>query len=189
MNIAYIRVSTIEQNEGRQVKAIGEQYEIEKTYIEKASAKDRKRPKLREMLDFVREGDKIIIHSLDRLARNTIDLLEIVESLNEKKVELISIKDNMDFNSSTGKFMLTILGGVAELERSMLLERQKEGIAIARAEGKYKGRQPMKLNENKFRDLYEEMEKGYITKVEMGERLGIARSTLYRKIEEYEGIY
>lgn len=185
MNIAYVRVSTIEQNEARQIKEL-EKHDIEKWYIDKASAKDTNRPKLEEMLEFVREGDKIFIHSIDRLARNTLDLLNIVESLGKKKVDLVSLKDNIDFNSNTGKFMLTILGAVAELERSILRERQKEGIAIAVEQGKFKGRRPMKLNEKKFNDLYQEMKKGYITKVEMAEELKISRSTLYRRLEEFE---
>lgn len=185
MNIAYVRVSTIEQNEARQVEAL-KQYDIERWYKEKVSAKDTDRPKLQEMLSFVREGDTIYIHSFDRLARNTIDLLTIIEELKEKNVKLVSIKDNIDFNSNTGKFMLTILGAVAELERSILKERQMEGIEIAKKQGKFKGRQPIKLNKDKWEALYGDMTKGYITKQEMADKLGISVPTLYRRLKTYE---
>lgn len=181
-NIAYIRVSTIEQNEQKQVKAL-EKMDIDKWYIEKVSAKDTNRPKLKKMLDYVREGDKIYIHSIDRLARNTKDLLYIVEMLGDKEVDLISLKDDIDFNSSTGKFMLTILGAVTELERNIMRERQLEGIRIAKKQGKYKGRKPIKLDQKRFNDLKDEMEKGYITKVEMAKQLGISRPTLYNRLE------
>ena len=185
MNIGYVRVSTVEQNEARQVKALKE-HDIERWYIEKASAKDKNRPKLQDMLSFVREGDTIFIHSFDRLARNTIDLLTIVEELKDKNVKLVSIKDNIDFNSDTGKFMLTILGAVAELERSILKERQREGIEIAKKQGKFKGRTPIKLNKAKWEALYSDMTKGYITKQEMARKLDISVPTLYRRLKTYE---
>lgn len=185
MNIGYVRVSTVEQNEARQVEAL-KQYDIERWYKEKVSAKDTNRPKLQEMLSFVREGDTIYIHSFDRLARNTIDLLTIIEELKEKNVKLVSIKDNIDFNSNTGKFMLTILGAVAELERSILKERQREGIEIAKKQGKFKGRQPIKLNKDKWEALYSDMTKGYITKQEMADKLDISVPTLYRRLKTYE---
>lgn len=185
MKVAYVRVSTIEQNEARQVEAL-EPYGIEKWFTEKVSAKDTDRPKLQEMLSFVREGDIVYIHSFDRLARNTIDLLTIVETLKKKKVQLISVKDNIDFNSDTGMFMLTILGAVAELERNILRERQREGIAIAKKQGKFKGRKPIEINVNQWEELYEDMTKGYISKDDMAEKLGMSISTLYRKLKEYE---
>lgn len=185
MNVAYIRVSTVEQNEERQVKAL-EGKEIDKWYIEKVSAKDTNRPKLQEMLDYVREGDKVYIKDFSRLARSTKDLLEIIDYLEEKGVSLISLNENLDTSTSVGKLLVTMIGAINEFERNNLLERQKEGIAIAKEKGIYKGRQPLKIKENKFRDLYEEMEKGYITKIEMAEKLGISRSTLYRRIGDYE---
>lgn len=185
MNIGYVRVSTVEQNEARQLEAL-EQYGVEEYFIEKASAKDTNRPKLQEMLSFVRKGDTVYIHSFDRLARNTIDLLTIVEELKKKEVQLVSIKDNIDFNSDTGKFMLTILGAVAELERSILKERQREGIEIAKKQGKFKGRQPIKLNKDKWEALYSDMTDGYITKQEMADKLGISVPTLYRRLKTYE---
>ena len=105
MVVAYIRVSTVMQNEARQVEAL-EKFNIEKWFIEKVSAKDTNRPKLQEMLEFVREGDTVYIHDFSRLARSTKDLLEIVETLNNKGVALISNKENLDTSTPTGKLML-----------------------------------------------------------------------------------
>lgn len=182
--LAYVRVSSVDQNYARQEVAIKEATDINKWFIEKVSGKDRNRPELKKLLEYARENDTIYIHSLDRLARNTKDLLNIVETLQEKKIKLYSIKDDIDFNSSTGKFMLTILGAVAELERNILKERQREGIIIAKREGKYKGRKPIKFNSKQFDDLYSDWKKGYITQREMANRLNISRSTLSRRIKE-----
>lgn len=186
MKLAYVRVSTIEQNEERQLKAIEEKANIDKWYIEKVSAKDTNRPKLKELLNYAREGDTIYIKDFSRLARSTKDLLEIIEYLEERGVNLISLNENLDTSTSIGKLLITMIGAINEFERNNLLERQREGIAIAKDKGVYKGRKPLKIKESKFNDLYEEVEKGYITKTEMAEKLGISRSTLYRRLEEYK---
>lgn len=185
MNVAYVRVSTVEQNEERQTREL-EKHNIDKWYIEKVSAKDTNRPKLQELLDYVREGDKVYIKDFSRLARSTKDLLDIIESLEEKKVSLISLNENLDTATPTGKMLVTMIGAINEFERANMLERQKEGIAIAVEKGKYKGRKPLKIKKDKFIDLYEEMEKGYITKTEMAEKLNISRSTLYRRLSDYQ---
>ena len=138
MKLAYIRVSTVEQNEARQLEAM-RSYGIEKYFTEKVAAKDTNRPKLKELLEFAREGDTIHIHDFSRLARSTKDLLEIVEQLNAKGVHLISNKENIDTSTPTGKLMLTMIGAIAEFERQNMLDRQREGIAIAKKNGKYKG--------------------------------------------------
>ena len=151
-NIGYIRVSTIEQNEERQIKAL-EVKNIDKFYIEKASAKDINRPKLNEMLEYVRQDDTIYIHDFSRLARNVKDLLNIVEQLENKKVNLVSIKENLDLRTPQGKLQLTMLGAIYEFEREMLKERQAEGIAIAKAKGKYKGRKKIECPSN-FEEVY-----------------------------------
>lgn len=182
MNLAYVRVSTVEQNEQRQLEAL-EKHDIDKWYIEKVSAKDTNRPKLKEVLEYAREGDTIYVHDFSRLARSTKDLLEIIEQLESKKVNLVSNKESLDTSTATGKMLITMIGAINEFERSNLLERQKEGIAIAKEQGKFKGRKPMKINDKKFNDLRDEMEKGYITKVEMASKLGISRATLYRRLE------
>lgn len=185
MNIAYCRVSTVEQNEARQVQAL-EKYNIEKWFIEKVSAKDTNRPKLQEMLNFARENDTIYIHDFSRLARNTRDLLEITEMLTDKKIRLVSNKENIDTSTPTGKLMLTMIGGIAEFERQNLLERQKEGIEIAKQEKKFKGRKPVEVNETEFKLLLEEYLKRKINKVEFAKRLDISRPTLDKMLKEYE---
>lgn len=185
MKVAYVRVSTIEQNEARQIEAL-EKHGIEKWFKEKISGKDTHRPELQNMLDYVREGDTIYVHDLSRLARSTKDLLEIVEILNNKKVSLVSNKENIDSATPTGKLMLTMIGAIAEFERTNLLERQKEGIAIAKKAGKYKGRKPIEIEDERFKNLYSDYMKREITKVELAKELNISRPTLDRMIKEYK---
>lgn len=177
MKVAYIRVSTVEQNEERQIKAI-EPFEIDKWYIEKVSGKDINRPKLQELLDFVREGDVSYIHDFSRLARSTKDLLEIVEMLSRKGVVLHSNKENIDTSTPTGKLMLTMIGAIAEFERQNLLERQREGIALAKAKGKFKGRQVKEIDRVKFNREYNRYKKRDINKKQLSEILHISRPTL-----------
>lgn len=184
MNIAYVRVSTVEQNEERQIKAL-EKHNIDKWFIEKVSAKDTNRPKLQEMLDYAREGDTIYIHSFDRLARSTKDLLEIVEDMQDKGIHLVSNKENIDTSTATGKLMLTMIGAIAEFERANLLERQREGIAIAKAKGKYKGRKKIEIDE-KFIEGYKRYMNRELTKVDLAKELNISRPTLDRLIKKYE---
>ena len=177
MKVAYIRVSTIEQNEQRQLAAM-ESKGIEKYFIEKCSGKDTNRPKLKEMLDFVREGDTIYIHDFSRLARSTEDLLNIVNQLTAKGVHLISNKENLDTSTPTGKLMLTMIAAINQFERENLLERQKEGIRIAKEEGRYKGGQPKKIDTTLFNSLKEEYNNRQISKTEFAQRLGVSRPTL-----------
>ena len=160
MNVAYVRVSTIEQNEERQIEAL-KTHNIDKWFIEKISGKNTNRPELKSMIEFVREGDIIYIHSLDRLARSTKDLLDIVEKLQSKKVHLVSNKENIDTTTATGKLMLTMIAAIAEFERANMLERQREGIAIAKAEGKYKGRKSIGYPDN-WEEIYKTVIKDYL---------------------------
>lgn len=183
MKVAYVRVSTIEQNEARQVEAL-EKHNIEKWYIEKVSGKDTNRPKLKEMLEFVREGDTIYIHDFSRLARSTKDLLDIVEQLKIKKVNLISNKENLDSSTPTGKLMLTMIAAINEFERQNLLERQAEGIAIAKKEGRFKGGQVKKIDDKKFNDTYEQYQMRKINKKQMAELLEISRPTLDKLLKD-----
>ena len=183
MKIAYVRVSTVEQSEARQKEAL-EGKGIDKWYIEKVSAKDTNRPKLQEMLDFAREGDTIYIHDFSRLARSTKDLLEIVERLNQKGVHLVSNKESIDSSTPTGKLMLTMVGAIAEFERSNLLERQREGIAIAKREGRYKGRKEVKVDD--FSIHYQRYKNREVNKVELAAVLGVSRPTLDKLIKKYE---
>lgn len=139
MKIGYVRVSTIEQNEHRQLEALNGKG-IEKYFIEKVSGKDMNRPQLKAMLEFAREGDVIYIHDLSRLARNTADLLTIIEKLEKKGVRLVSNKENIDTSTATGRLMTTMIAAIYEFERAILRERQLEGISIAKKAGKYTGR-------------------------------------------------
>ena len=146
-NIAYIRVSTIDQNEARQKEAL-QNYNIDKWYIEKISGKNTDRPEFKNMMEYVREGDTIYIKDFSRLSRSTSDLLNIIETLEKRKITLISLKENIDTSTPTGKLMLTMIGAINEFERMNLLERQKEGIEIAKKQGKYKGRKAIEKPEN-----------------------------------------
>lgn len=184
MQLAYIRVSTAEQNEQRQLEAM-ERYHIEKWFTEKVSGKNMDRPKLRELLDFAREGDTVHIHDFSRLARSTKDLLDIVELLTRKGVTLVSNKENIDTSTPTGKLMLTMIGAINEFERTNLLERQREGIAIAKREGKYTGGKRKEVPD--FALYYERYRTSRITKTALAAELHISRPTLDRMIADYEG--
>lgn len=185
MNIAYIRVSTREQNEARQVEAL-EKYGIEKTYMEKVSGKNiQDRTQLQAMLDFCREGDAIYVHDFSRLARSTRDLLDIVNYLDTKGVKLVSNKENLDTSTPTGKLMLTVIASINEFERQNLLERQAEGIEIAKREGKYKGRKQVQVDKAKFEREYEKYMSRKISKSQMAVNLNISRPTLDRLIREH----
>lgn len=187
MNLGYIRVSTVEQNEARQIEAlIARGVEKENLYIDKQSGKDAERPKLKELLSFVRRGDTVITESISRIARNTKDLLSIVDYLKSKQVEFISLKESIDTTTPQGKFMLTVFAAMAELERENILERQKEGIAIAKSEGKYKGRKPIELNERLFKETVSDWKQGKITAVKAMEIVGLKSNTFYRRVKEFE---
>ena len=183
--IAYVRVSTVEQNEARQVEAL-KKHGIDKWFMEKVSGKDTNRPELQKLLEYVREGDTVYIHDFSRLARSTKDLLEIVEHLQSKGVALVSNKENLDSSTATGKLMITMIGAINEFERQNLLERQKEGIAIAKAEGKYKGRKPVEIEDSQFRAVCKRWRSGEITAVMAMNELGLKRNTFYRRVKEYD---
>ncbi len=183
MKVGYVRVSTKEQNTARQ-EEIMKSLEVDKIYIDRMSGKNTDRPALLEMLRFVSEGDTIVVESISRFARNTKDLLELTEQLNNKQVQFISQKEKIDTDTPAGKFMLTIFGAVAELEREYIRQRQREGIEIAKENGKYKGR-PEKQLDN-FPAVYVQWKKREITAKSASEQLGISRSTFYRKVSEHE---
>ena len=183
MRVGYVRVSTIEQNEARQVEALAK-FNIEKWYKEKVSGKDTKREQLQLMLDFVREGDEVYVMDFSRLSRSVQDLLDIVDLLNEKKVKLVSLKENLDTSTPTGKLMLTVIGAIGEFERESILDRQRDGIAIAKKEGKYKGRRAMELDN--WDEVYGSWKNGEITAVAAAKLLGINRGTFYNRAKKYE---
>lgn len=183
MNVAYVRVSTVEQNEERQIESLNK-YGIERWYTEKVSGKDINRPKLLEMLEYVREGDTIYIHDFSRLARSTKDLLDIIERLQRKKVALFSVKESLDTSTPTGKLMVTVIAAINEFERANLLERQREGINIAKSKGVYKGRKPITFTDKEFSAAYEEYISRRITKAALAAKLDIARPTLNKILKE-----
>lgn len=181
MRIGYVRISTVDQNTARQ-EVLMQELGVDQVYIDRISGKSMERPELKRMLTFVREGDTVIVESISRFARNTRDLLVLVERLTTKKVEFVSKKEAIDTTTPSGKFMLTIFGAVAELEREYILQRQKEGIAIAKASGVYKGRKPLERPE--FDAVVKDWRAGKITATEAMRRLDLAPSTFYRKVKE-----
>ena len=181
--IGYIRVSTQEQNTIRQ-EVLMEALGVDEVYIDRMSGKDANRPELQKMMEYVRKGDTVIVESISRFARNTKDLLELVEQLTAKGVEFISQKEAIDTTTPTGKFMLTIFGAVAELEREYILQRQREGIAIAKTQGSYKGRKPIQNPD--FAQTLLQWRSGEIKAVEAMDRLNMSKTTFYRKVQEAE---
>lgn len=183
MNVAYIRVSTVDQNEARQLESMKNK-NIEKFFIDKASGKNTDRPKLNEMLNFIREGDTVFIHDFSRLARSTEDLLRIVNDLDKRGIQLVSNKENLDTSAPTGKLMLTMIGAINQFERESLIERQREGIAIAKANGKYKGGHPKKIDQQLFKELLEMYNNRKINKREFAEKLNVSRPTLDKLLKK-----
>lgn len=183
MKVFYIRCSTEEQNEERQT-INAKEVNAEKIFIDKASGKNTERKAFKEMMSFIRNGDTLICSDISRIARNTKDLLNIIEELNNRGIEFISLKESIDTTTPQGKFMLTVFGAMAELERMSILQRQKEGIAIAKAKGKYKGRQKIKLDEEKLKVLCGEWREGKRTAVSIQRELNITSQTFYRRVKE-----
>ena len=181
MKIGYIRVSTQEQNTIRQ-EVLMEALGVDEVYIDRMSGKDTNRPELQKMMEYVRRGDTVIVESISRFARNTRDLLELVERLTAKGVEFVSKKEAIDTTTPTGKFMLTVFGAVAELEREYILQRQREGIAIAKANGIYRGRKPIQRPE--FNQVVSLWRSGELTAAEAMRRLDMKSSTFYRRAKE-----
>lgn len=180
--VGYIRVSTLEQNDDRQKKSM-EGLGLDKIFLEKVSAKDTNRAELKKMLEYVREGDIIYIADFSRLARSTKDLLNLVEELNTKNVGLISLKENVDTTTATGKLMLTMIGAINEFERANMLERQREGIAIAKDKGKYKGTKAIDKPSN-WAEVYGLYKNRTITGTKAIELLGLKRNTFYKFVNE-----
>jgi DNA invertase Pin-like site-specific DNA recombinase len=183
-NIAYIRVSAVDQNEGRQVEMM-KTHSIDETFTEKVSGKDTDRPQLQAMIKFARKGDTVYIESFSRLARNTRDLLDLIETMTKKGIKVISLKEGLDSTTPAGKLMLTMIGAIATFERDNMLERQREGIALAKAEGKYKGRKAKEIPAN-FALLYEQYRTRKITKGKLAELCEFSRPVLDKLIKEYE---
>ncbi|MBP3796713.1 MAG: recombinase family protein [Ruminococcus sp.] len=181
--IGYARVSTSEQNESRQLEVFAEM-QVDKYFIDKCSGKDTARPQLKAMRDYVREGDTVIVTEYARLARSVRDLLTIVDELTAKGVQLRSVKEQFDTTTPQGKLMLTIFAGLAEFEREMILQRQREGIEIAKKDGKYKGRQPLPFDEKQFRREVKIWRAGAQTARLAMQHLNMKPNRFYRKVKE-----
>ena len=193
MKIGYIRVSTKDQNTIRQ-EILMQDLGVEKIYIEKVSGKNKDRQQLKEMLEFAREGDIVITESISRFARNTKDLLELIEILEAKKVSFISKKEAIDTTTPTGKFMLTVFGAMAELERAYILDRQKEGIEampmvngkkVSLKTGRPTGRPNAEFPPN-FKIEYEKWKAKEQNANTTMEKLGLKRTTFYKLVKQYE---
>lgn len=187
MRIGYIRVSTAHQNTDRQEDSL-EQMNVEKVFIEKVSGKDRKRPQLKAMMEFVQDGDVVVVHELSRLARSVVDLYDIAKELNEKGVSLESLKEDIDLTSATGKLTFGIMAVMAQFERDLLLERQKEGIAAAKARGKRWGRENIYgTDERLVHDVFSKYYAKKISYAEATERLGMKKGTFYYRYNKWIG--
>ena len=180
MKIGYVRVSTEEQNTARQEIMLRE-LGVDELFVDRASGKNADRPELNRMMNFVRRGDTVIVESISRFARNTRDLLDLVERLTEKQVEFVSRKEAIDTTTPTGKFMLTVFAAVAELEREYILQRQREGIAIAKQQGKYRGRPPKAYTD--FERIAARWQKGEITAVQAMKQLGMSKTRFYERVK------
>ena len=181
--IGYIRVSTIDQTEARQLEGV----EVARVFTDKASGKDAKRPQLEMLMSFVRTGDTVVVHSMDRLARNLGDLRRIVQTLTGRGVRIEFVKERLSFtgeDSPMANLMLSVMGAFAEFERALIHERQREGITLAKQRGVYKGRRKSLAQPDVVR-LRERLASG-ISKAEAAREFGISRQTLYQYLKEAE---
>ena len=183
MKIAYARVSTTSQETTRQTRAF-EQQGIDKVFIDKASGKNAEREQLKKMLGFIREGDVVIVESISRIARNTKDLLDIIETITKQGADFVSMKEAIDTSTPQGKFVLTLFGALAELERECILQRTREGIAIAKEQGKYKGKPKMNIDEVAFRKEVKKWRDGTQTARATMTALNLKPNTFYRRVSE-----
>ena len=183
MRVGYIRVSTVEQHEDRQVKDLTENAKVSKVFMDKLSGKDTNRPQLKAMLDYVRENDTVVVSEYSRLARSTRDLMDIVDTLKAKGVNVVSMKENFDTNTPQGKLILQTFMNIAEFERELMLQRQREGIAIAKANGKYKGRQS-KQKPDDWESLKAMYMSRQITVSEIAKRCDVSRPIVYKWLKE-----
>jgi DNA invertase Pin-like site-specific DNA recombinase len=182
--IGYIRVSTLDQHVDRQLDGL----EVDKTFIDIASGKDTKRPQLALLMSFARTGDTVIVHSMDRLARNLDDLRRIVHTLTDRGVRIEFVKEHLAFTSDDSpmaSLMLSVMGAFAEFERALIHERQREGIALAKQRGAYKGRKKS-LSQAAVAQLRQRLTTG-LSKAQVAREFGISRQTLYQYLSVAEG--
>ena len=178
--VGYIRTSSLHQNSNRQLEGV----KLDKTFIDQASGKDLKRPQLAAMLDFIREGDTVVVHSMDRLARNLSDLKRIVSQCTQGQITIKFLKEGLTFtgeDSPMANLLLSVMGGIAEFERALIHERQAEGIALAQKKGVYIGRKKS-LNAEQVDYMKESIAK-HKKKNEIAKELGVSRETVYRYLK------
>ena len=185
MKIGYVRCSSATQNPERQ-EVLMERLGVDKVYIDMCSGKNMQRPQLQAMLDFMREGDTIIVESFSRLARSTKDLLEITDIMTAKGVEFISQKETIDTKTPAGRMLLTILASISQFERECIRERQQEGIELKKARGEYKGRVPIKIEDADFEEQYKAWRSKIITAKKAMSNLGLKPNTFYRRVAKWE---
>lgn len=178
-NIGYIRVSTLDQHTDRQLLNV----ELDHSFTDRCSGKDTNRPALKQLIEYAREGDVIHCHDISRMARNTEDLLRLVKEFTEQGISLKFHKEHLEFTGESNpmqQLMLTMLGGIYQFERAMILERQREGIAIAKAKGKYKGKPVNEALHDKIRQKYSEG----VNKMQIAKTLNCARATVYKALAD-----
>ena len=186
MKAGYIRVSTIEQREDRQVKALLDAgVEEDALFVDKKSGKNTDREQLQALLQFVRKGDCVYTESISRIARNTKDLLTIIDTLTNKGVDFVSLKENIDTTTPQGRFMLTVFSAIATLERESILERQQEGILLAKERGAYKGGKKKDIDKKKFTAIVRRWRDGEIKATEAMKLLEVKPNTFYRRVNEW----
>lgn len=185
MKIGYVRCSSVTQNPERQ-EVLMERLGVDRVYIDMCSGKNMQRPQLQAMLDFMREGDTIIVESFSRLARSTKDLLEITDIMTAKGVEFISQKETIDTKTPAGRMLLTILASISQFERECIRERQQEGIELKKARGEYKGRVPIKIEDADFEEQYKAWRSKIITAKKAMSNLGLKPNTFYRRVSKWE---
>lgn len=184
MRIGYVRVSTVEQHEERQKVELVDKANVEKFFLDKLSGKNTERPQLQALLEFAREGDTVYVSEFSRLARSTKDLLDIVQKLKEKQVQVISLKENFDTSTPAGELAMTMFAAIATFERKIMLERQREGIALAKKKGRYRGRQEIKKPVD-WKNLVAKYQCREISSVsELVRICGCSRPTIYKWLHE-----
>ena len=186
MKVGYSRVSTVEQNEARQLEKLKE-LGCEKIYIDKCSGKNTNRPEFNKMIDYVREGDTVYVTEWSRLSRSTMDLLTTLNRLEEKGVVVKSVKENFDTSTPQGKLILTVFAAISQFEREIILQRQAEGINIAKQNRKYKGRQPNKYEPELLNQVISGLADKSLTVTKAAEILGVTRATVYNILNRNGG--
>lgn len=180
-NVGYVRVSTKEQNEARQIAALSP-HKIDKWFTDKCSGKNTDRPQFKAMLEYIREGDTVYVEDFSRLSRSVADLLKIMQGLEAKRIRLVSLKENTDTHTPAGKLFITIVAAINEFERANILERQAEGIALAKSKGVYKGRKRISRPDN-WQDVFTRWKRREITGTEAMREAGLKRNTFYNFVK------